>query len=117
MSNTGPFKVGDWLVEPSLDRISRGSEERSLRPQVMELLVYLAERPGEVVSTEQLLEDLWDGRIVTEGSVYNCVSELRVALSADEDDDAAVQTIPKKGYRLVAPVSSHTADSPRRFWA
>ena len=116
MSNTGPFKVGDWLVEPSLDRISRGSEERGLRPQVMELLVYLADRPGEVVSTEQLLEDLWDGRIVTEGSVYNCVSELRVALSADEDDDAAVQTIPKKGYRMVAPVSSHTPDSPRRFW-
>lgn len=116
MAISGPFKVGNWLVEPSLDRISSGGEERSLRPQVMELLVYLAERPGEVVSTEQLLEELWDGRIVTEGSVYNCVSELRVALTTDGDGTANVQTIPKKGYRLVAPVSTDLGSSAARPW-
>ena len=41
-----PFRVGDWLVEPDLDRISRGEERRTLRPRVTELLVCLAERPG-----------------------------------------------------------------------
>ena len=116
MAISGPFKVGDWLVEPSLDRLSQGGEERSLRPQVMELLVFLAERPGEVVSTEQLLEELWDGRIVTEGSVYNCVSELRGALTTDGDDAATVQTIPKKGYRLVAPVSTEIEPRVTRRW-
>lgn len=118
MTASSAFKVGEWLVEPSLDRVSRGDEVRGLRPQVMELLVYLAERPGEVVSTDQLLEDLWDGRVVTEGSVYNCVSELRVALTSQGVEDPAVETIPKKGYRLVAPVGAvepQAAAAPRQW--
>jgi TolB-like protein/DNA-binding winged helix-turn-helix (wHTH) protein/tetratricopeptide (TPR) repeat protein len=106
------FKAGDWLVEPSLDRVSLGDDVRTLRPQVMELLVYLAERPSDVVSTDQLLEDLWDGRIVSEGSVYNCVGELRSALVRDDETEPAIQTVPKKGYRLVLPVSlDEPADS------
>ncbi len=47
------FKVGDCLVEPALDRITSDTEVRTLRPQVMELLVYLANRPGQVVSTDE----------------------------------------------------------------
>ena len=100
------FKVGEWLVEPALVRVSRDAEVRTLRPQVMELLVYLADRPGQVVSTDELLSDLWDGRVVTEGSVYNCVSELRGILAGDGKTEAAIETIPKKGFRLVAPVTA-----------
>lgn len=106
--------AGGWLVEPALDRIRRGSETRSLRPQVMELLVYLAAHTGEAVSTQQLLEDLWDGRVVTEGSVYNCVGELRAALTTDGDDSPTVGTIPKKGYRLLLPVND-VEDSSRTY--
>ncbi len=104
MSSTGPFKVGDWLVEPELDRISRGSESKNLRPKVMELLVYLAVQRGRVVSADELLDDLWAGKIVTGGSVYRCVGELRDALAGSEDRQVYVDTIPKKGYRLLAPV-------------
>ena len=104
MSSTGPFKVGDWLVEPDLDRISRGSESKNLRPKVMELLVYLAIQRGQVVSADELLDDLWAGKIVTGGSVYRCVGELRDALAGSEDRQVYVDTIPKKGYRLLAPV-------------
>lgn len=97
--------VGEWRVEPSLDRVSRRGETRPLRRQVMELLVYLADRPGDVVSTDELLTDLWDGRVVTESSVYNCVRELRLAFADDEDADSVIETIPRRGYRLVAPVN------------
>ncbi len=110
MTELQPFMVGDWLVEPSLDRISRDGEVRNLRPQVMELLVFLAARRGEVAGTEQLLTELWDGRIVAEGSVYNCVSELRIALAIDGEATPAIETIPKKGYRLVAPVTAPDTD-------
>ncbi len=97
--------AGAWHVEPALDRISCDGESRTLRPQVMELLVYLAARQNEAVSTEQLLGELWDGRVVTEGSVYNCVHELRSALTVTGDDSPSVETIPKKGYRLLLPVA------------
>lgn len=105
MATTAKRTVGDWLVEPELDRISRNGEQKSLRPQVMELLVYLADRPSQVVSADELLDNLWDSRIVTSGSVYNCVSELRDALTDGGRLDSPIQTIPKKGYRLVAAVA------------
>jgi TolB-like protein/DNA-binding winged helix-turn-helix (wHTH) protein/Tfp pilus assembly protein PilF len=106
------FKVGEWLVEPALDRISYDSVARSVRPQVMELLVYLAERPGQVVSTDELLSNLWDGRVVTEGSVYNCIGELRGVLVGGGIDGTAIETIPRKGYRLIATVTAHDAMKP-----
>lgn len=101
----GSFKVGEWSVEPDLDRLTRGSETVDLRPQVMQLLVYLAGRPGEVVRADQLLEALWPHKLVTHASIYNCIAELRHALAPGVDGSHYVQTIPKKGYRLVAPVS------------
>ncbi len=109
------FNVGDWLVEPERDRITRGSESSYLRAQVMELLVYLARHPKRVVSAEELLADLWAGKVVTGGTVYNCVAELRHALADGEDlPGKYIETIPKKGYRLLAPVTGlgESADPP-----
>lgn len=109
------FNVGDWLVEPERDRITRGTESSYLRPQVMELLVYLARHPKRVVSAEELLADLWAGKVVTGGTVYNCVAELRQALADGEDPPGQyIETIPKKGYRLLAPVTGlgDSADTP-----
>lgn len=105
MNATETFKVGDWLVEPDLDRISRGSERRSLRPKVMDLLVYLAHKHGQVVSGDELLDHLWPDTVVTGGSVYQCVGELREAFARDGDDRVYVDTIPKKGYRLRVSVT------------
>ena len=99
------FTVGRWRVAPDLDCITRGSEIVNLRPQVMELLVYLAERSGEVVSADELLDKLWTDKVVTGASVYNCIAELRHSLDAGGDASSYIQTIPKKGYRLVAPIA------------
>jgi TolB-like protein/DNA-binding winged helix-turn-helix (wHTH) protein len=101
----GTFRLGEWVVDPERDRIARGAETTYLRPQVMELLVYLARHPGRVISSEELLDRLWAGKVVTGGSVYNCVAELRRALTSGPDHPGLVETIPKKGYRLLAPVS------------
>ena len=105
MSSTGPFKIGDWLVEPELDRISRGTECKNLRPKVMELLVYLASKDGQVIGGDELLDHVWADKIVTGGSVYRCVGELREALSSRGENRVYVETIPKKGYRLSVPIT------------
>ena len=104
-SSNGSFTVGDWLVEPELDQITRNSQSTYLRSQVMELLVYLARHEGRVVSADDLLDDLWAGKIVASGTVYNCVGELRHALADGKDPHTYIETIPKKGYRLLAPVA------------
>lgn len=100
-----PFRVGDWLVEPDLDRISRGEERRTLRPRVTELLVCLAERPGELASREHLVDGVWQTEFVTVSALTHLVAELRRALGDDPRDPRYVETIPRRGYRLIAPVA------------
>ena len=68
----------------------------------MEVLVHLASRAGEVVSADELIDAVWAGRVVGDGAIYQSINQLRQALS---DDVQYIQTIRKRGYRLVAPVT------------
>jgi adenylate cyclase len=99
------MRVGDWSVNPGLNQISRGDEIIRLEPKVMELLTFLGAHPGEVVSREALLVALWPGIIVGDDSLTQSVIKLRKALGDDPRKPAYIQTIPKRGYRLLAPVS------------
>jgi DNA-binding winged helix-turn-helix (wHTH) protein len=65
----------------------------------MDLLVYLARADGRVVSADELLRDVWQGRVFDDGIVYKKITQLRKALG-----DGFIETIPKRGYRLVVPV-------------
>jgi TolB-like protein/DNA-binding winged helix-turn-helix (wHTH) protein len=106
------FRVGNCLVEQDLDRISGGSRTAAVRPQVMEVLVYLASRHDQVIHADDLLDDLWPGKVVTSASIYNCMSELRNAFEACDPGQQYIQTVSRKGYRLVAPVAA-AAESPQ----
>lgn len=82
MSYQAPFKAGDWTVEPELDRISQGDIQISLRPAVMDVLVYLALRSNQVCSANELIDGVWSGKIISNAPVYNCLGELRHALAS-----------------------------------
>ena len=77
------FYLDDWLVEPDLDRIRKHGSIIKLRPQVMDLLVYIAHRPREIITPDEILAAVWPGRVTTLASVYNCLKELRHALDDD----------------------------------
>jgi transcriptional activator of cad operon len=99
-----PFRVGEWLVDPSLDTISRGAQTTKLEPRMMRLLTCLAESSGAVVSQERLLAEVWAGVVVGPASVYQAVSQLRRLLGDLEPEPSYIATVPRKGYRLIAPV-------------
>ena len=98
------FRIGECLIEPRQNRIVRGEIEVRLEPRVMDVLVCLAERAGEVVSRETLNEQVWGNVVVTDQAVTNCISELRHHLGDDRSAHRVIETIPKRGYRLAAPV-------------
>lgn len=108
---TGPsstsYQVGDWLVDPSAGEITRGEQAIKLEPKVMEVLSYLARRPGELVTREDLERDVWKGAIVGYDSITAAVIKLRKALSDDARRPRYITTIPKRGYRLIAAVHDH----------
>jgi DNA-binding winged helix-turn-helix (wHTH) protein len=100
-----PFRLGDWLVQPQLNRILTADGEIQLQPKAMEVLVYLARRPAEVVTKDQLFRDVWAGVFVTDEALTYVIWELRKALTDDAKQPRFIQTVSKKGYRLIAPVS------------
>ncbi len=104
ISASNAFSVGDWWVDPELDEISRNGEVIKLEPRTMKLLVRLAQSPGQVISSQQLLSSVWSGVIVGPASVYQGISQLRKVLGDTDPVPTYVATIPRKGYRLVAPV-------------
>ena len=103
------LRIGNCLIENDLDRITCGAHTITLRPQVMDVLLYLAARQNEVIHSDELLDTLWPGKVVTSASVYNCITELRQAFKSLDPGTPYVDTVPKRGYRLVADVHSEPA--------
>jgi transcriptional activator of cad operon len=100
------LRIGDWLVNPLSGELSRGEERVRLEARTMRLLLCLAERPGEVVSIDTLLSQVWSGVVVTPDSVYQAVAGLRRQLGDEARQPAYIVTVPRLGYRLVARVET-----------
>jgi TolB-like protein/DNA-binding winged helix-turn-helix (wHTH) protein/Tfp pilus assembly protein PilF len=92
------------LVKPSLNTISRNGTTARLEPKVMELLVCLAGHAGETLPKETLLQGVWPDTFVSDDALKHCISELRRVFEDDARKPRIIQTIPKRGYRLLAPV-------------
>jgi len=103
------FHVGDWLVQPSLNVIGQAGTVRHLEPQVMDLLAFLATSGGRVVSKDEIIDTVWQGRFIAEATLTRSMADLRRALGDDQRSPRYIETIPKRGYRLVA----HVAPPPR----
>lgn len=117
MESNTDWTIGAFQVQPQLNRLSAvdGSGAAPLEPRVMEVLVCLAKRPGEVVAKSELLDAVWPDVEVTEDVLKNAVWELRKAFGDDARAPRYIQTITKRGYRLIAPVSQEPSmPSPRR---
>jgi len=99
------FQVGFWLVSPKLNRIAKSGKILHLEPKAMRVLVCLAEHQGEVVSRKHLIDAVWMDTFVTDYVLTHSISELRRAFDDDVKQPRFIETIPKNGYRLVAPVT------------
>lgn len=108
------IQIGDWSVQSETGKISRGDEVARLEIRSVRLLVYLAERAGEVVSIEELLEKVWPDVAVSSDSVYQAVASLRRQLGDDSKQPKYIETVPRLGYRLVARVGPAADEGTER---
>jgi transcriptional activator of cad operon len=99
------IRIGAWRVDPALDEISKDGNTVKLEPRTMQLLVCLAEHAGQVLSVEQLLDQVWRDVVVTPNSLYHAVAELRRVLGDDPKEPTYIVNVLRRGYRLVAPVA------------
>ena len=94
------FTLGPWQVQVLSDEVVGQGQVRKLEPRAMRLLAVLAQAGGKVVLADDLLNAVWPGLVVTPSSLYDAVAQLRKALGPDH-----IATVPRKGYRLVTPIT------------
>jgi DNA-binding winged helix-turn-helix (wHTH) protein len=104
----GPIRIGDWILHPDRNLLESAGAERRLEPKAVDALPVLVEGDGAVVSKEELIDRVWENRIISEGTLTNTIAELRRALGDDARNPVYIETIPKRGYRLVCAVERAT---------
>lgn len=106
------LRIGEWRVDPMTNRLRRHGKTVHLEPKAMDVLLQLARRRGEVVSREELLATLWSGSVVSDDTLTQAVIKLRKALGDDTRAPRYIETIAKRGYRLIAMVHVERDDAP-----
>lgn len=102
------LRIGVFELRPERSVVIHGSKSHHLEPKVCDVLCRLAREPGAVVSRETLLDDVWGKSFGADESLTRAISVLRKTFKGDAER-LYIETVPKRGYRLVAPVSELTA--------
>ena len=109
--------MGDWEVLPGKGVLRRGDQEERPEPKVFAVLIALAKRDGNLATRDDLIEDVWDGRPIGDEPINRCLSQLRGHLGDRNRPHQYVETLQRRGYRLMKPVVLHgrvaTSDARR----
>ena len=111
------LRFGIFEVEPASRELRKGGALIKLQSQHFQLLALLAERAGQVVSREEIRRALWDNATFVDfdQSINYCVNKIRVALDDDPQSPRYIETLPRQGYRFIAPMiesRNGLADAP-----
>lgn len=106
--------INDWQVCAEENKIIFADQEILLQPLCMSLLIFLSQRADKVVDRKEIIEHVWQGRVVTEDALNNSIGKIRRALGDDPKAPRLIETINKKGYRMIANVV-HKSDSNKNI--
>ena len=101
LANEGRFHLGDRLITPDANEI----DSARIDPKAMDVLVALVEAAPAVMSAAALLDRVWPNVVVVDNVVYQAIAQLRKALGDDASASRYVETIPRRGYRVVAKIT------------
>lgn len=111
--STGHFHLGDWEVIPDSNTLRLGVTTNVLEPKAMDVLVLLCQNQGEVFSAEVILSQCWPSTEVGDNPVHKVITQLRKALGDKASSPLFIETIRKRGYRVIADVSFPFDDQQR----
>lgn len=104
------FQLGEWRVRRDEGSVSSPQRTIRLEPRVMDVLMLLARHPGRVVPKEEILETVWPDAVVEEGALPQCIHSIRKALGDSARQPRYIQTVPKRGYRLLVEIDAETTE-------
>lgn len=107
------FRLGEFDIDPRRNRVTGPDGETSLQPKVMNVLCTLAAHPGDVLSRTDLIDLVWGKEFGADESLTRAISQLRRAFGDTRDLPRVIETIPKRGYRLIATPEPLGRSNPR----
>jgi len=102
------YQFGPFRIDRNERLLRRGAEVILLAPKAIETLLVLAASGGRVVEKDELINTVWPDTFIEEGGLARNISALRKVLGEDADGTHYIETIPRRGYRFIAPVSETT---------
>ena len=99
------IQLGEIVVNEKLSLLIVNGKEVSLDPKLLDLLLFFCKQSDRIISRQEILDTIWVGSIVTDNAVNKLVATLRKVLDDDPKSPKYIQTIPKRGYRLICPVT------------
>ena len=100
------FEFDDFRVDTGQFLLMKDGQPTAITPTVFRILLALLERPGQIVTKDELMKFVWPDSFVEEGNLNRNVSTLRKILNEKPCDHRYIETVPKTGYRFIAPVRS-----------
>jgi TolB-like protein/DNA-binding winged helix-turn-helix (wHTH) protein/Flp pilus assembly protein TadD len=101
----------DVKVDRADLRVQKGGSRQKITPRAFEVLVYLLEHPGRIVEKQELFDEVWKERFVTDNALSRIIKEIRQVIGDDADAPQYIETIPKRGYRFIAEVTNVEAET------
>jgi DNA-binding winged helix-turn-helix (wHTH) protein/Tfp pilus assembly protein PilF len=106
MDSGETYEFGSFRLEVAEQRLVRAGKAVHLTPKAFEILLVLIRRSGHLVTSEEILTEIWPDTAVEPGSVTRNISTVRTALGRDDAGRELIETVPRRGYRFVAPVNA-----------
>src|ERR1700677_1837535 len=110
MKTAGIFRFGEFKIDALARTLRRKEEIVTLNRRAFDVLLYLVQNPGKVVSRDELLKNVWAESFVDENSLAQSISVLRRALEEKPGDNNFIVTLPGRGYQFVSPVQVVTSE-------
>lgn len=110
------YRVGGWTFRAGENELLRDGERRRLEDRAARTLELLCRRAGEAVAQDEIIAEVWNGRSQSPNSIPVVIGQLRRALGDDARSPSFIETVPKRGYRLVAQPDSEAPAPGRRRW-
>jgi TolB-like protein/Tfp pilus assembly protein PilF len=105
---------GEYVLDPDRRELKRGPNQIAMEPQVFDVLMYLIRNRDRVVTKDDLIEAVWNGRIVSESTLTSRVNAARKAVADSGEQQALIKTYPRRGFRFVADVQAVDGVSPEK---
>ena len=106
MADEQTVNFGPYRLDPANARLWQGTQPLRLTPKAFQVLCYLAERPGQLVTKDELFAAVWAETVVSEATLTSAIQEIRKAFQDNAREPQYVETVPKRGFRFIAPLTT-----------